>query len=127
MKFKHLILSLVSLCVMTFCFAVFAQDTNAPAGLPALPHDLPSFWKYGVAAVTPVLVWAIHSIVPKIPTVLLPSITPAIGLGLGYAINALAGANLGWVDMAEAGALAVFVREVVNQAITKRLEAAAEQ
>ena len=58
---------------------------------------------------------------PKLPKLVLPSITPLVGIGVGLALNKFAGADLGWYDMGKAGALAVFVREVINQAITKRL------
>lgn len=103
--------------------AVFAQTNTVPADpLPELPGDVGSYWKYAVAAVTPMIVTFIHFAVPKLPKVILPSITPFIGLALGYVLNQLGAANLGWVDMAEAGALAVFIREITNQAITKRLE-----
>ena len=103
--------------------AVFGQTNTPPAdSLPELPGDVHSFWKYGVAVVTPLIVTFIHWAAPKLPKLLLPSITPLIGLGLGFELNHLTAANLGWVDMAEAGALAVFIREVTNQAITKRLE-----
>jgi hypothetical protein len=107
------------LCAMAL--AAVAQ-TNTPPALDPLPGDVGSFWKYGVAVVTPLIVTFVHWVAPKLPKVFLPSMTPLVGLGLGYAVNALGAANLGWVDMAEAGALAVFIREVVNQSITKRME-----
>jgi hypothetical protein len=107
------------LCAMAI--AAVAQ-TNTPPALDPLPGDVGSFWKYGVAVVTPLIVTFVHWVAPKLPKVFLPSMTPLVGLVLGYAVNALGAANLGWVDMAEAGALAVFIREVVNQAITKRME-----
>lgn len=102
--------------LMSAC-AVLAAD----AALPPLPSGTTSYWSYGIAAVTPILVWLIRKAVPTIPTPLLPTATPFIGLALGYALNKLADAHLDWVDMAKAGALAVFIRETVNQLVTKRL------
>ena len=109
----------------TLC--VFAQ-TNPPVvpPLPSLPTEVvPTgvawYWTMAIACITPLLVTGIWKLVPKIPVVLLPTMTPFIGLALGAGLNALANANLGWVDMAQAGGLAVLIREIVNKAITLRL------
>jgi len=89
----------------------------------ALPSTVSDYWKWAIAGVTPMLVAGVNSLVPKIPKVLLPLSTPLLGIGLGAGLNALTSANLTWVDMAQAGALAVFVREVVNQAVKARSSA----
>lgn len=102
--------------------ALVAQ-TNTPPPLGELPKDVGGFWDLAIAAVTPIIVWIVSKVVPKIPKVLLPSITPLVGIGLGLILNNVAGLNLTWVEMGKAGALAVFIREVTNQAITKRLAA----
>jgi len=102
--------------------ALVAQ-TNTPPPLGELPKDVGGFWDLAIGAVTPIIVWLVSKIVPKIPKVLLPSITPLVGIGLGLLLNHFAGLNLTWFEMGKAGALAVFVREVTNQAITKRLAA----
>jgi len=106
--------------------AAFAQ-TNGVVVVPDVPAPLPSnsagYWELAIAGITPLLVTGIWWLVPKIPKLALPLITPAIGIGLGLLVNWLTTANLGWVDMAKAGALAVFIREVTNQAITKRMSA----
>lgn len=104
--------------------AVFCQTNGVPP-VPAVPvTDLPKnvaqYWDLGIAFLTPFLVTVIYKTVPKIPKWVLPAITPALGIGLGMLVNWATTADLGWMDMAKAGALAVFVREVVNQAITKR-------
>lgn len=103
--------------------AVLAQTNTIP--VPEIPGQLPKnlsqYWDLVIAAVTPLLVTGIWKLVPKLPKWVLPTITPLIGIGLGLLVNWLTTANLGWVDMAKAGALAVFIREVINQAITKRL------
>jgi len=120
MKMKHVFVMFTFFALAAL--SVFAQ-TNAPVdpSLPALPTDKGGFWDLGIAAVTPVIVWLVSLIAPKIPKVVLPSITPLVGIGLGLALNKLAGLDLSWYDMGKAGALAVFIREVVNQAITKHL------
>lgn len=109
---------------MVLPLAVFAQTNSVP--MPAaLPKTVAEYWTLLIAGVTPLVVTGVWKLVPKIPTVILPLMTPVLGIGLGLLINAVSKANLGWVDMASAGALAVFVREVFNQAITKRLADAA--
>lgn len=106
--------------VALFVGTAFAMAADAPAG-EALPQTKSDLWKYAISAVTPIIVWLVTLVAPKIPKVLLPTATPLVGIGLGLLLNKLGASNLGWVDMAQAGALAVFIREVVNQAITKQL------
>lgn len=99
-----------------------AQDAVVPGAeeLPELPKTMAQYWVLGIAAVTPLIVKGIKLAVPKVPKVLLPSITPLIGMGLGAALSALDAADLSWWDSAQAGALAVFVRETINQAVKSR-------
>jgi len=104
-------------CVLTLPVLLFAQDETP---LAELPKSTQEFWVLGIAVVSPLIVQGIKWAVPKIPKLLLPSVTPFIGMALGYGLNALGTADLGWVDAAQAGALAVFVREVVNQAVKSR-------
>lgn len=101
--------------------AVFAQTNAVPVPAP-LPQTVSQYWDLVIAAVTPLIVTGVWKLVPKIPKWVLPVSTPVIGILLGLALDKLTSANLGWVDMAKAGALAVFIREVVNQAITKQLQ-----
>ena len=115
-------LALIGFVGIGTALAVMAQTNVVPA-LPDLPQTVSEFWKYGIAAITPIIVWGIRALAPKIPTVLLPVSTPFIGLALGLALKWLAGVDLPWIDLAEAGALAVFIRETVNQAVTKPLAA----
>jgi len=95
--------------------------TNAITSAPSLPQTTSQYLDLIIAGVTPVIVTGIYMLVPRVPKFVLPLITPVVGVGLGLLLNWLTKINLGWVDMAKAGALAVFVREVVNQAVTKRL------
>jgi hypothetical protein len=105
---------------LAFTCVTFAQ-TVTNAVVPAvtglnLPQSKTEFWVWGIALVTPLIVAGVKKVVPKIPKLLLPIATPFIGIGLGALLNWLQKSNLGWVDMAQAGALAVFVREIVDQA-----------
>lgn len=104
------------------CIVSVLAQTNGVPTLPPLPTDTGGYWKFAISGIAPIIVWVVRLLAPKIPTVLLPTMTPFIGLALGLILNKLANANLGWVDMAQAGALAVFIREVVNQTFTKQME-----
>jgi MFS superfamily sulfate permease-like transporter len=106
---------------MALTVAAFAQTNMVPVTAP-LPQTVSQYWDLIIAAVTPLIVTGVWKLVPKIPKWVLPVSTPVIGILLGLAMNKLASANLGWVDMAKAGALAVFVREVINQAVTQQLQ-----
>lgn len=119
-------INLIGFGIVGFTLALMAQTNTVPP-LPDLPQTVSEYWKYAIAALTPIIVWGVRKLVPKIPTVLLPVSTPFIGLLLGLGLKQLAGLNLTWVDMAEVGALAVFIREVINQAITKPIEAKMEK
>jgi MFS superfamily sulfate permease-like transporter len=106
---------------MVLTVAAFAQTNMVPVTAP-LPQTVSQYWDLIIAAVTPLIVTGVWKLMPKIPKWVLPVSTPVIGILLGLAMNKLASANLGWVDMAKAGALAVFVREVINQAVTQQLQ-----
>lgn len=84
-----------------------------------LLSDGTSLWGYAVAVLSPLVVLGLRrlSAQRRIPKVIWPLITPAVGLLIGLALNAAAKAGLSAEEMAKAGALAVFVREVINQAL----------
>jgi len=99
------------------------DGTNSIPGIGDVAHDaLPTtkedYWKWAVAAIVPAIVLGIRKIAPSIPKGMLPIITPILGLALGYGLKRLGMTNWGWVDMTQAGALAVFVREVFHQVTT---------
>lgn len=48
--------------------------------------------------------------------------TPFLGIVLGLLLKWAGTVELSWIDMAQAGAMAVAVREIFNQAVTKRLQ-----
>lgn len=79
-------------------------------------------WSYGIAATTPLIIHGVRWLVPKVPTWLLPTLAPFVGVVVGLGLNAVGAAHLSWVDSAQLGALGVFVREITNQYVTKRLK-----
>ena len=105
-----------------FAGMAIGQTNDVPVP-PAVdvPRTTSEIWDAAIACVSPIIVLLVNKAVPKMPKWVLPSITPFVGIGLGLILNWLAKTNLTWVDMAKAGMLAVFVREVWNQAITKGL------
>ncbi len=112
--------------VLLAAFAVVAQtSTNGVpvTELTALPTSLANFWTYGIAVIVPLIVGGFKKLVPKIPTWALPVSTPFIGIALGAGLKALGAHELTWVDTAQAGGLAVLVRESWNQIVTKRIHA----
>lgn len=96
-----------------------AQTADAQSSVQLPAAD--GYWDLAIALVSPLVVTGVAWAVPRIPKVLLPAMTPLVGIVVGLGLNAVAGAELSWLDMGKAGALAVFVREVFNQAVTKQL------
>lgn len=118
---KRLLLAVSALVALTF--AALAQTTNGAPVTPVagLPGSMQEYWMLGIAALTPLIVTGVWKLVPNVPKWALPTMTPVLGILLGMGVNWLGNQQLAWVDMAQAGALAVFIREVFNQAITKNL------
>jgi hypothetical protein len=88
---------------------------------PDLTTSTPQLWGYAVALVTPLIIQGVRWLVPKVPTWLLPTLAPFVGIVVGLGLNAVGAAHLSWVDGAQLGALGVFVREITNQYVTKRM------
>lgn len=125
MKINYKWLWLIAFAAIAYTFSALAQ-TNPPAGdgttPPApLPNSVATYWELAIAGITPLLITGIWKLVPKIPVVMLPLLTPVVGIGLGLLMNKLGSANLSWVDMAQAGGLAVLIREAVHTAVTRGL------
>lgn len=74
-------------------------------------------WDLIISSITPVIIWLVAKYVPMVPKMFLPALTPVVGILLGMLLNWLAGLNMSWLEMGKAGALAVFVRETVNQSV----------
>lgn len=108
------------LCVLALPLLVLAQDAVDPVGTD-LPQTTAQYWVLGISAVSALIVTGIKKLVTAVPKWVLPTITPLVGIGLGLAMNKLTSLELTWFDAAQAGALAVFIRETFNQTVTKRL------
>lgn len=101
------------------------QLTNSPASTNAvgdisntpLPATKSDFWAWGLAFVVPAIVMGIKKLAPNIPPVLLPLSTPVIGFAIGWGLNALGATQWSWLDMGQAGAAGVMIREAWDQAI----------
>ncbi len=87
----------------------------------SFPDTKTEFWKWGISFATPLVVWLFGRI-PALPRPVLPFLTPFIGIVFGLGLRKLGQLNLGWVDMGQAGLVAVALREGFNQAITKQLK-----
>lgn len=115
---------LLAIALLFACPLWLLAQTNDPAFDPVtapLPKDVGGYWEYGIAIVTPLLVWLFARFGPSVPVLVLPMLAPVVAIGLGLILNQLSSANLAWVDMAKAGTLAVFIRELTNQLLTKRM------
>ena len=106
------------LLIVTVFFAfvgiLFAQATEPPPGGTV---DSVTLWNYVVAIVSPIIIWGVNKLVPRIPKLLLPLASPFVGLLVGIALNKIAGADLSAQASMVFGGLAVLVREVSNQAL----------
>lgn len=134
-------MKIIGLSVLLMAFTVTivsAQDTNVVLttnNIPGIgevsndpiPTSKEDFWKWAIAVVVPALVMGLKKMAPRIPTWVLPLTTPFLGLLLGFGLKSLAGLNWGWVDMTQAGTMAVFVREAWNQVVSKQIEARRSQ
>lgn len=69
-----------------------------------------------LAVFSPIVTGQIKKLAPKVPKVLIPLTSVAVGTAGAVALDALAGTNLGPLGGAAAGAAGVAVREVVDQA-----------
>lgn len=101
--------------------SLFGQTNVFDPGTAPLPTTKDGYWEYAIAGITPIIIWLFTRLGPSVPVFVLPILTPFVGIGLGAVLNWLTEANLSWLDMGKAGALAVFIRESFNQLVTKRL------
>jgi hypothetical protein len=105
------------LVVKSMKFYTFAAVIAALVVAAIYSHN----WDLAISIVTPVIVTSIAKYIPKLPKWALPVSTPLIGMVLGIVLDKLGAASLSWFDTAKAGALAVFIRESWNQAVTKQM------
>lgn len=121
MKRQNYLSWFVLLLGTLFVLPALAQVTNAlPVATTGTISNV-DLWDIGIGIVAPLLIWGLTKIAPKIPKPLLPTITPLVGVGLGFLVNWIAGQNLTWFEAAKAGSMAVFFREITNQWVTKQM------
>lgn len=108
-------------CLVAFfvMVAVSAQTTNAPAGPSSVILTDTDLLTLLISVLTPFCVRGLAKL--GVPPRLLPLTTPLIGCAIGAALNWIADAGLGGLDMAKAGALAVAIREAWDQNIARAL------
>lgn len=117
--FAQEVTNIVATNAGTNSFGAYVPVVPAPdVSTAPLPASTFEFWTYAIAVIVPLLVGGMKKLVPKIPTWVLPVSTPFVGLLLGFILKWIGAANLSWVDMAQAGGLAVLIRESWNQIIT---------
>lgn len=68
-----------------------------------------------LAVLSPIVTAQVKRVAPKVPKVLVPLTSVAVGTAAAVGLDALAGTNLGPQTGAIAGAVGVAVREVVDQ------------
>jgi hypothetical protein len=124
MKTHKLLKWLILILAGTMCLPLLAATNVVAPPAPSSPGtgiSSADLWNTAISLVSPVVIWLLNKLAPKIPKPLLPTLTPVVGVGLGVLVNWLAGEHFTWFQAAKAGALAVFVREVVNQWVTKQM------
>lgn len=106
-----------------WAIVAFGQTNGVPdVSTSPLPSSKSEIWTYVIAVLSPLIIGGMKKAIPAIPKWALPVSAPFVGLLLGLGLKALGAANLSWVDYAQAGALAVFVRESFNRIITVPLK-----
>lgn len=98
-----------------------SPSATAGNGTIDLPKSKSQYWTLAISAITPMIVYLFGKI-PQLPRPILPVITPFVGVGLGLLLDKMTSLNFTWWDSAQAGALAVFIRESINQAIIKQMK-----
>lgn len=110
------------IAAVSFPALLLAQVTNTITSTTPLPETKVDFWKYSIAIVLPIILNGFKKLVPNIPKWMIPASTPFLGLLLGGIMKWTGFHEISWWDAAEAGGLAVLIREGWHQAITKATE-----
>lgn len=106
-----------------WAIVAFGQTNGVPdVSTSPLPASQSEFWTFAIAAIVPLIVGGLKKLFPIIPKWALPISTPFVGLALGAALKALGAADMSWVDMAQAGAMAVMIRESWNKILTEPIK-----
>lgn len=118
---KH---TLLYLLLLTFIGLMSAMaQTNTTPIVPGI--DASQFptgdaaWLALIPPLTAFITWALGKI-PPLPKGILPWITPLLGIGIGYVIQAINGAHLSPALTAGAGSVAVFIYEATKSAVVNK-------
>lgn len=122
---KTIRILLLGLVLVGFVVSAQTLTNDAPpvpgGAVKEFPTTRQELWQAAIMIITPVIVLGISKI-PKLPRPVLPIIAPILGVILGQLLKLGDQANLPWWDSAAAGGLAVWLRETVNQTITKQFK-----
>lgn len=125
MKTLHRLFNFTVLACFLSMGAIWVMaQTNSPPDVSTspLPASQSEFWTFAIAIVVPLIVGGLKKLFPIIPKWALPISTPFVGLALGAALKALGAADMSWVDMGQAGAMAVMIRESWNKIVTEPIK-----
>lgn len=111
---------LVLAVVLTYQVCSLFAQTNTVPELPPVPTEEPgggamSLLNLIITGLTPIVIFGIKKIVPKIPTVLLPVAAPVIGIILDFVLRKAGVDTGGTFAGAVWGALGLWLRELQDQ------------
>ena len=114
--------SIMYLCVLILISVGIYAQTNTN-GLPGI--DVSQFptgdaaWLALIPPLTAFITWLLGKI-PPLPKGILPWVTPLLGIGIGYVLKYINGAELSPALTAGAGGLAVFIYEAAKGALVDK-------
>jgi hypothetical protein len=118
---KHTLLYLLLLSFIGMMSAM--AQTNTTPTVPGIdPSQFPTgdaAWLALIPPLTAFITWLLGKI-PPLPKGILPWITPLLGIGIGYALNYINGAQLSPALTAGAGAVAVFIYEAAKSSLVDK-------
>ena len=105
--------------LLLFVASIAIAQTNSVPAIPGVPADSLGWVNLLIAGLTPIVISGIKKVVPKIPTVALPFAAPIVGVILTQIEAFVTGHSTSLVTGAVAGALGLYLREVVDQSKQK--------
>lgn len=98
--------------------AAWAQANPTPA-MPGVPPDAVGWVNLLIAGMTPVVIAGIKKLVPNVPSFALPFAAPVVGVLLTQVQAFASGHSANLIVGAVAGAVGLYLREVVDQSKQK--------
>jgi hypothetical protein len=93
--------------------AITNAPPASPPGVPDLPRGNDGIWLALIPPITFTITWLMGKI-PPLPKVILPWITPVVGIAIGWVFDYATKANLPWWSAAGAGAIATTIYEAAK-------------